>query len=324
MTALLVLERADLDDVALITPEARGVEGGRIYAEAGWSFTVRDLLWGLLLQSGNDAAVALAQKVSPDGSVGRFAQMMSERAAEIGAENTQFRNPHGLDEAEHYSTAYDLALIATAAMRTPVFAEMVAAKTHDVSWGDGTVHTFINHNRLLFDYPGAIGIKTGFTAGAGNSLASAVSRDGVTLIAVVLGSPDHYAESIALYDWGFSHLAALRVQDSPRLRLKEPALDGSSESGLEVVQVGAEKEATSGSRAPVLAAPVAALFLAWGLMSWLRKRRRRQSFASVEEFRDTLQTLARSETILPPGHNGSSNSKRTGDVILPAGNRRNR
>ncbi|MGH9198343.1 MAG: D-alanyl-D-alanine carboxypeptidase family protein, partial [Acidimicrobiia bacterium] len=109
MTALVVLENAKLDDMAPITGEARAVDGGRMYAEVGWNFSVEELLWGLLLQSGNDAAVALAQKVGGEGGYARFVEMMNAKAVEIGTQSTAFKNPHGLDEVGHVSTARDLA-----------------------------------------------------------------------------------------------------------------------------------------------------------------------------------------------------------------------
>ncbi|HEY8200512.1 MAG TPA: serine hydrolase, partial [Actinomycetota bacterium] len=163
LTALVVLDRANLDDNVTVTPEARGVDGARIYVEAGWVMPVRDLLWGLLLESGNDAAVALAQKVSPDGTVWGFAKLMNERARELGAVHSTFVNPHGLDAPGHVATPRDLAIIATAAMRNPTFAEMVSTIRHSIAWGDGSTRELTNHNKLLERYPGTIGVKTGFT-----------------------------------------------------------------------------------------------------------------------------------------------------------------
>ncbi|MGH9283421.1 MAG: D-alanyl-D-alanine carboxypeptidase family protein, partial [Acidimicrobiales bacterium] len=214
LTALVVLDQANLDDNVTVTPEARAVGGARMYAESGWVMPVRDLLWGLLLQSGNDAAVALAQKVSPDGTVAGFATLMNERAKQLGATRSNFVNPHGLDAPGHLTTARDMAIISSAALRNPTFAQMVATYSHQIPWGDGSSHTLTNHNKLLTRYPGTIGVKTGYTLGAGPSLISAVRRGDHTLIAVVMGSPSqgHYNESTALYDWGFAHLPALLAQ----------------------------------------------------------------------------------------------------------------
>lgn len=189
-----------------------------MYAEEGWRFTMRDLLWGLLLQSGNDAAIALAENASPDGSVEGFMAMANALASRLGADSSNFVNPHGLDAQGQVSTARDLALITQAALENPRFVKMVSTKTHNVAWGDGKPHTFINHNKLLWRYEGTIGVKTGFTNQSGPSLISAVRRDGSTLIAVVLGSGDHYGESIALYDWAFANLDELRASSQDELR----------------------------------------------------------------------------------------------------------
>lgn len=218
LTALVALENSPLDKVGVISNAARGVRGQRMFAEEGWTMPVGDMLWGLLLQSGNDAAIALAETVSPDGTVQGFMNIANARAAELGAKDTHFVNPHGLDEPGHQTTARDLALLSSAALSNPTLAQMVSSKTHVVPWGDGTNHLFINHNKLLWRYPGAIGIKTGFTSGAGHCLISAVHRDGHTLIAVVMGSPNHYAESTALYDWGFANLAALNAASTTTIR----------------------------------------------------------------------------------------------------------
>lgn len=265
LTALVVLDRANLDDNATVTPEARGVAGARIYAEAGWVMPVRDLLWGLLLKSGNDAAVALAQKVSPDGTIGGFAELMNERAVQLGAVHSSFVNPHGLDAPGHLTTARDLAIITSAAVRDPTFAEMVSTVSHDVAWGDGVTHTLVNHNKLLGRYPGTIGIKTGFTAGAGPSLISAVRRGDNTLIAVVLGAPGqtHYSESMALYEWAFANLPALLAHPESQLPPLPAAPPASARGtfpagarnavrvgGLDVVQLGSGS-ATSPHRNPL-------------------------------------------------------------------------
>lgn len=211
LTALTVLENSALDGYTTISNAARTVDGARMYAEEGWRFTMRDLLWGLLLQSGNDAAIALAENASPDGTVEGFMTLANSLAARLGATDSNFVNPHGLDAPGHHSTARDLAVITRAALRDPRFVEMVSSKTHTVPWGDGRPHLFINHNKLLWNYDGAIGVKTGFTNEAGPSLISAAQRHGSTLMAVVLGSGNHYGDSIALYDWAFGHLQALRA-----------------------------------------------------------------------------------------------------------------
>ena len=196
MTALLVLERANLDDAVTISPTAL-VGGSSMGLQAGEVVTVEDLLWGLLLQSGNDAAVALAEHVA--GSEANFVALMNERAVQLGLADTHFANPHGLDDPEHASSAYDLWVLAEAAMKFPVFQEIVASRSH-VAAG----RTLLNINELLDRYPGADGVKTGTTQAAGQSLVASVTRDGHRSMAVVLGSEDRYADAAAIFDHYFA------------------------------------------------------------------------------------------------------------------------
>ncbi len=218
ITALVAIESSDLNKQGVISHAARNAPGQRMFAEEGWTMTVGDMLWGLLLQSGNDAAISLAETVSPDGTVAGFMQLVNDKAKKLGATDSHFTNPHGMDEPGHQTTARDLALITSAAMQNPIFAQMVSSKTHVVPWGDGTNHLFINHNRLLWRYPGTVGVKTGFTDDAGNCLISAVTRDGHTLISVVMGTGNHYAESTAMYDWAFANLSSLQAHSAYSIR----------------------------------------------------------------------------------------------------------
>lgn len=276
LTALLVLERANLEDHVELTPEMISLEGARMEAQPGQTFTVRDLIWGLLLLSGNDAATALAQKASPDGTIPGFVKLMNQRARELGATNTRFKNPHGLPERGHKSTAIDIATITVSAMQNPLFAEMVAARTHDVTWPDGTIHTLKNVNQLLGKYEGAVGVKTGYTTDAGRNLASAVTRDGTTLIAIVLGSPSHYNETMDLYDWAYSNLEALRSMPSRDASwLRAPTTAQNDLRGLEVVEF--DQQRAGSSSVPPLAAPAATLIVASLIGLWMRRRRRRTS-----------------------------------------------
>lgn len=258
LTALTVLDTANLEDTAVISRAARYAEGGRMYAEEGWTFTIQDLLWGLLLQSGNDAAITLAEKISPDGTVPGFMKLANAKAVELGATGSNFMNPHGLDEPGQRTTARDLGIITTAAMQNPIFAQMVATKTRNVPWGDGKQHTFINHNKMLWRTPGAIGVKTGFTNEAGNCLVSAVQRNGSTLIAVVMGTPQHYADSNALYDWGFANLEALKAQSTSDV-IKPAAKNAdrtSNANGLVVTQSSAASLGAGKFLLPALAIAV--------------------------------------------------------------------
>lgn len=220
-TAMVVLQRANLNQIATVTPDAAAVGGSVTYAPAGATMTVEDMLWGLLMVSGNDMAVALAHAVSPDGSISGFATLMNQDAAAIGASGTTFVNPHGLDAPGHVSTARDLALLTMVDMQNPTFAQIVGTRQHSVAW-EGVSHPMTNHNKLLELYPGTIGVKTGYTDGAGNALISEATRNGATLLSVVMGtkSPAGYADSEALYNWGFANLSALEAQSTDRLTPK--------------------------------------------------------------------------------------------------------
>ncbi len=191
MTALLALERSNLGDRAVISPTAL-VGGSTMGLTAGEALAVEDLLWGLLLNSGNDAAVALAEHVA--GSEAAFVQLMNQRAAELGMSNTRFANPHGLDAPDHYSSAYDLWLVTQEALKHPMFRQMVATFTHATAG-----RQLINQNELLVSYPGADGVKTGTTMAAGQNLVGSVSQAGHRTIAVILNSLDRYSDARALF-----------------------------------------------------------------------------------------------------------------------------
>lgn len=205
MTALVVLERCSPDEVVEIPDNCTGIEGSSMYLVAGQHYTVRQLLYGMLLVSGNDAAAALACHVA--GTVENFARLMNQKAARLGLENTSFRNPHGLDAQGHYSTARDLAVIMTAAMENEVFAEITAARSVNI----GKL-TFINHNKLLWRYTGCIGGKTGYTMAAGRSLVSCAERDGLRLICVTLSDPDDWNTHMNLYDWAFENYCCKSIR----------------------------------------------------------------------------------------------------------------
>lgn len=198
MTALVAAESADnLEEEVTIKPEWTGIEGSSIYLRAGETVTLETLLYGLLLNSGNDAAVAVAGHCA--GDVEAFVERMNERAAELGMEQTHFTNPNGLSEEGHYSTAYDMALLARACMQNETVAKIVATKSITL----GT-RTFTNHNKLLWRYEGCTGMKTGYTEMAGRTLVSSAQRDGRTLIAVTLCAPNDWADHAALFDYGFT------------------------------------------------------------------------------------------------------------------------
>lgn len=203
-TAITVLENYTLLDLPVPIPdEAIGVEGSSLYLQKGEMLTVRDLLYGLMLQSGNDCAVALAIIVG--GSVDGFVELMNETAQAAGATDTNYTNPHGLHHDEHYTTARDLCAIAYYAMQNETFREIVATKRHRTPYHNHDYdRNFPNKNKILFNYAGGNGIKTGFTKKSGRCLVSSATRDGKTYICTVLNCGDMFEECMRLMDCAFS------------------------------------------------------------------------------------------------------------------------
>lgn len=203
MTALLTLEQPELRQEFTVDANAIQVEGSSMGLQTGDTVTLYALAVGMLLASGNDAAGAAAVRIGRSGEA--FAEMMNRRAAQLGMNNTHFVTPSGLDAEEHYSTAYDMALLARAAMQNPLFAEIAASRRMTVSYGQPPyARSLLNHNRLLSLYGDAIGVKTGFTKKAGRCLVSAAERDGVRLICVTLNCPDDWNTHAALYERYFA------------------------------------------------------------------------------------------------------------------------
>ena len=203
MTALMALELGNMEDIVTVGRNAYGVPGTSIYLSEGERISLRDLLYGLLMASGNDAAVAIAEHIG--GDVDTFCRMMTERAAELGCQHTVFINPNGLPAQGHQTTAYDLALIAREAMNHPLFREIVSTKRASIPWEGRSYHRILNNkNRLLTDYEGATGIKTGYTKAAGRCLVFGAKRDGLEVIGVVLCCGDWFDEAARLMDLGFA------------------------------------------------------------------------------------------------------------------------
>lgn len=196
MTALVVCERCNVLDRMRIPKEAVGIEGSSMYLQEGEILTIQELLYGLMLSSGNDAAVALA--IYCGGTAEGFVQLMNDKARVLGLENTNFENPHGLDSPSHYSTARDLAVLAAYAMKNPVFYKTVSAK--NVTLGQRYLR---NHNKLLWLVPGADGVKTGYTRAAGRILVSSATRSRRRIIAVTIHDPCDWADHEALLEEGF-------------------------------------------------------------------------------------------------------------------------
>ena len=203
MTAVVALESCDVNEIIEIADEAVGVEGSSIYLQKGERMTLLELLYALLLQSANDAAVAIA--VGVGGSVGNFADMMNEKAMSLGLTSTHFENPNGLDADGHVTTAHELALLTAYALKNPIFAEIVATYKRKISGPNGTVRLVVNHNKLLNMYDGCVGVKTGFTKKSGRCLVSAACRESLTLVSVTLSAPDDWRDHTAMLNYGYEN-----------------------------------------------------------------------------------------------------------------------
>ncbi len=214
MTTLLTLEQAAKGNETVTFTREMVSEGSSMYLKLGEKVTLRDLAVGMMMSSGNDAANAAAISIAGDDL--RFARLMNERAEEIGMKNTHFVTPSGLDDDDHYSTAYDLALLMEAGLRNEDFRQLTAQKSAMVSFTEPSDKrvTYNNHNRLLSLYEYCIGGKTGYTSAAGRCLVSAAEKDGMTLICVTLDDKNDWNDHISLYEYGFSQRAAYQSPDS--------------------------------------------------------------------------------------------------------------
>ncbi|WP_338826520.1 D-alanyl-D-alanine carboxypeptidase family protein [Neomoorella thermoacetica] len=212
-TAILALERGNLNDQVIASKNAAETPESSIYLQEGETLTLEELLYALLLRSANDAAVAIAEHIG--GSVENFARMMNAKVQEIGARDTHYVNPHGLTAPDHYSSAYDLALIGRYAMMNPKFREIVSTRRRIIPWaGKPWPRLLINENRLLwgyYAYPGADGVKNGYTTPAGQVLVASATRDNWRLIAVVMKSPNMYRETSAILDYGFNNFHQVKL-----------------------------------------------------------------------------------------------------------------
>lgn len=210
MTLIVALENGQLDDIVTTSPSAASTEGSSLDLTAGEQLKLKEMLYGIMLISGNDATVAVAEHIA--GSVEKFAQLMTAKAHEIGASDTNFTNSSGLPDVNHYTTAHDLARIAAYGYKNPVFKEIVSTKTKIIPWaGKDFSRELFNENRMLWLYDGANGVKTGYTDAAGRCLVSAAERGGIQLIAVVLDSDHMWDDSIKLLDYGFPQLKTYNV-----------------------------------------------------------------------------------------------------------------
>ncbi len=211
MTGILAVENGNMDDLVTVSATATSVGEAEIDLETGETLTLRQLTGAFMVRSANDAAIAVGEHLAK-GSIVTFVEMMNERAEDLGLTNTHFQNPHGLDAAGHYTSARDLLTMALHGMQYRQFAEFASSKTVTISnAGDGTVRTADSTNKLLLTYPGAIGVKTGYTDNAKLVLASAATRQGRTIYAIVMGSDQHFADATALMDYGFDNFRLMSV-----------------------------------------------------------------------------------------------------------------
>jgi len=213
MTTLVAIESGRLDEKVTISKRASYMEGSSIYLREGEVHTVNDLLYAIMLRSGNDAATAVAEHIG--GSAEGFAEMMNKKAREIGANNTRFANPHGLDAEGHYTTARDLALITSYALKNPLFSTIVSSKKKVMEGppSENWDRIMINKNKMLWQFDGGDGVKTGFTKKAGRCLVSSATREGMRLVCVVLNCGPMWDESSALLEYAFKNYVKKRIVD---------------------------------------------------------------------------------------------------------------
>lgn len=213
MTAMVVIQNTNLNNIVDISKKAAGTGGSRLGLKAGDKITVKDLLYGLLLRSGNDCAVALAEYVA--GSVPEFSNLMNQNAQMLGLNNTHFVTPHGLDEEEHYTTAYELAILADYALNNEVFAQIVNTKSYTININKNS-KTLNNTNELLGNLKGVYGVKTGFTNGAGRCLVTSIKRGNLDVICVVLGADtkkDRTRDSAKLIEYTFNKYEEIDIKE---------------------------------------------------------------------------------------------------------------
>ena len=203
ITAIVTLENCDdLDKLITVADESVGIEGTSIYLRKNEQISIRNLLYGLILASGNDAATALAYEIG--GSEEKFVEMMNDFVKRLGLTNTQLKNPHGLDADGHYTSAYDLAAITNYALNNETFLEIVSTKTKVLNEGEPNVRYLRNKNKLLFSEEGCIGVKTGFTDNAGRCLVNACEKDGMRVVSVVLNCGPMFEECDRLNNLAFN------------------------------------------------------------------------------------------------------------------------
>ena len=212
LTAITVIENCNLQDIVVVKKQTTGVEGSSIYLQEGEKLSVKDLLYGLMLRSGNDCALTLALHCS--GTAKNFAQLMNQTAKKIGANNSNFVNPHGLHDDNHYTTAFDLALISCYAMKNETFREIVSTQTVEIPFTTQNYNRrLVNKNKMLKEFEGSTGIKTGYTKKAGRCLVSSCKRNGIEFVCVVLNCPPMFERSKTLLTNAFYNYKNYKLVD---------------------------------------------------------------------------------------------------------------
>lgn len=235
LTAIVTLENVKLDEVVTIKTSSSSIGGSTVGMSKGDEITVKALMYGMLMCSGNDCAYALAEYVG--GDIETFAKLMTEKAKEIGAKDSNFKNPHGLDVEGHYSTAYDMALITKYALNNQVINEIVGTESTTIQFGK-TVKTFSNTNRLLRTYSNADGVKTGFTNGANRCLIASATKDELRVIAVVLGSETtdiRFNDAKTLLEYALSNYSVKDISQNMNWYINIPIYKGKEEKYEEYI-----------------------------------------------------------------------------------------
>lgn len=225
MTALVAAELAPLSTPITVDVAAVGVEGSSVYLTAGEVLSLEQLLYALMLESANDAAVAIA--IGLCGSVEQFAVQMNHKAQALGLQHTHFVNPHGLDDENHYTTARELAKIAQALLQNTELRAIVSTRKTTIPHAESEGgRLLVNHNKMLRLYEGCAGVKTGFTKKSGRCLVSAAERDGVLMIAVTLNAPDDWNDHTAMLDYGFTQYRSVTLCEKEEYRISIAAVGG--------------------------------------------------------------------------------------------------
>lgn len=229
MTLIVALEHGNLDEMVTTSQNASSTEGSSLWLSPGEQLRLMDMLYGIMLISGNDATVAVAEHIS--GSVEKFAKLMTEKAHAIGATNTNFTNSSGLPDPNHITTAHDLAKIAAYGYKNPIFSQIVSTQKKIIPWpGKDHDRELYNENKMLWLFDGGNGVKTGYTDAAGRCLVSAAKRNDIQLVAVVLDSDHMWDDSITLLDYGFQQLQPMALFNKGDILKTVKVIDGKSDA----------------------------------------------------------------------------------------------